>query len=139
MTQPTALSIWLSRALITVFAIIFGWLALQPDHYNFAHFIPHDTLDWLGIDYQYQLSFEQNADIVLHFLAGFLMLSLLCFALPTTTQTQVNLLFGLICVACVSLELWQSFTPRGFSTKDMLIGISGAFVAYSALSRCKFN
>lgn len=123
---------WTFRGLFLVVFLAIGYVATR-DSYNFAHWIPHQLLREMGVPYHFVLWSEQNADVILHFF-GAMILTVLIFGskLPFFKSHPLSI-FALVCVLCIGAEFFQLMIGRGVESSDLLLGILGSFMAYSAL------
>jgi hypothetical protein len=123
-----------ARLALTILTGIMSYVVLLPS-YNFAHLIPHDLLDSIGVSYNSQLWFERHSDNFLHFGGAAILVLLLVFSniLSTTNQPKIALI--VVTGLCIAAELAQLLIGRGFDEYDLLLGISGSFMAYFALAR----
>ena len=118
-----------ARLVLLILVGSMSYIVLLPQ-YNFAHLIPHDTLDDLGISYASQLWFEQNSDILLHFAGGALLVLLLSYANLFKSEHQSRQALITVVILCLAAECAQLWIGRGFDEYDLLFGISGSFMAY---------
>ena len=109
-----------------------SFVATRPV-YNFAHWVPHNLLRDLGVPYATVLWAEQNSDYLLHFGGGFALTVLLRWSeLPLTGQSVIRCVIT-VAALCFAAEIYQYLIDRGAETSDLLLGISGCFMAYLAL------
>ncbi len=127
---------WFCRIGLLVILAAFSYVVTRPS-YNFAHWIPHNLMRSVGFNYSEILWFEQNADIVLHFMGAFMITALLIRArIPMISQPRVRA-FLFVFTLCVAAEGVQYIIGRGIETSDLALGISGSFMAYLALNKIK--
>lgn len=123
---------WLARAASISLSTWMTWVVTRPS-YNFAHWVPHNFLEFIGIPYPIVLVAEQNADKFLHFAGGIVLTILIFLAdLPGIRKNTLNSLL-LVSFMCLAAELAQYLIGRGTETSDLLLGICGSFMAYLAL------
>ena len=118
-----------ARLVLLILIGSMSYVVLLP-HYNFAHLIPHNTLDNLGISYASQLWFEQNSDVLLHFSGGALLVLLISYARLFKSDHQAKPALITVVILCFGAEFAQLWIGRGFDEYDLLFGISGSFMAY---------
>ncbi len=125
---------WFYRILLISIVGLGSYLALQPQ-YNFSHWMPHRALRSAGVPYNAILWFEQNADIALHLLGGLLITALLYASdLPLLRQSAATVLACMVGL-CLLAEILQFAVGRDVELKDLLLGISGSFMAYLAIKQ----
>lgn len=125
---------WFYRILLFIVLGIGGYVVLQPE-YNFSHWMPHRALRSAGVPYSAILWFEQNADIALHLLGGLLIATLLYASdLPLLRQSAAKV-FTCMVGLCLLAEILQFAVGRDVELKDLLLGISGSFMAYLAIKQ----
>ncbi len=110
------------------------YVVIQPS-YNFAHFVPHQLLNQLHIPYSAVLWGEQNADKFLHFFGAAALAYLIIRAQFSTISKHSAL--GIVCLLCFGAEYVQWWIDRGYNSGDLLLGISGGFMAYLAIDENK--
>lgn len=125
---------WFYRVLLTAIVGLSSYVAFQPV-YNFSHWMPHSTLRGIGVPYEAILWFEQNADTFLHLLGGLLITALLYASdLPLLRQSAAKVLACMVGL-CLLAEILQFAVGRDVELKDLLLGISGSFMAYLAIKQ----
>jgi len=129
MTETTQYIKWFSRLCFIFFVTVMAYVVLQPS-YNYAHWIPHAFLYDLGIPYITVLSFEQNADKLLHPLGAFLITVLLIKSELNILKSRNHIIIGLIITMVIAAEIIQYYLGRGFDTFDLLLGVIGSIFAY---------
>ena len=137
MTETTQYIKWFSRLCFIFLTSMMAYVVVQPS-YNFAHWIPHTLLYDLGIPYSAVLSFEQNADKLLHSLGAFLITVLLIKSELRILKSRNHIIIGLIVTALTAVEILQYYIGRGFDINDLVLGVMGSVSAY-LLSRIKPN
>lgn len=123
---------WLARVTLIWLSAWMTWVVTRPS-YNFAHWIPHNLLEFIGIPYSIILAAEENADIFLHFSGGLLLTVLIFMADMSGVRKSKLIPFLVVCSMCVAAEVTQHLIGRGTETSDLLLGICGSFMAYLAL------
>lgn len=126
----------LSRTVLLIVFFSFTYVVTR-ESYNFAHWIPHRLLRNAGISYETLLWSEQNADVFLHFVGGFVITILLMFSNLPLLKNRHWLTLLLVCGLCFFAEVFQYLIGRGKETSDLLLGICGSFMAYLAVNRKK--
>ena len=122
---------WFARIVLILLVLGMVYVVVQPE-YNFAHWIPHDVLDQLGISYLSQLWLEQNADLGLHFFGSAVLYLLIWMSQWAVVKSQETSALLLVLALCIAAEVVQHVIGRGFSERDLLLGFLGTFVAYFA-------
>ncbi len=126
-----------ARTALLILAALMTYVVLLPQ-YNFAHFIPRNFLEALGMSYAAQLWLEQHSDAALHFVGAAALVILLTFSALWPGVQQARFAFTAVILLCILAELAQLLIGRGFDEYDLLFGISGSFMAYLAVRpRCK--
>ena len=134
MTDTRLDSKWFYRLLLIISTLSMAYVVFQPE-YNFAHFIPHRLLRNIGISYEILLSFEQNADKLLHFIGGFLVTALLSLSkLPIISTPPIRVLI-MVFAAIFFTEFYQWWIGRGFELTDLALGALGSYWAYRLIKR----
>ncbi|GGZ99009.1 hypothetical protein GCM10008090_04450 [Arenicella chitinivorans] len=127
---------WFYRMLLLTVLSIGSYVVLQPQ-YNFSHWMPHRALRSVGVPYDAILWFEQNADIALHLLGGLFITALLYASnLPLLKQSAAKVLACTVGL-CLLAEILQLGVGRNVELKDLLLGISGSFMAYLTIKQKK--
>lgn len=126
----------LFRICLLLILVSFSYIVTR-ESYNFAHFLPNKLLRNVGVSYDKILWFEQNADVVLHLLGGFLITLLLILSDLPILRCGRWIPVVLVCCMCVLAEVFQDLIGRGKETSDLLLGICGSFMAYLATNRKK--
>lgn len=105
--------------------------------YNYATWVPHDFLRSIGVSYQTLHWGEANGDLFLHFF-GAAAITLLIYAarLPFLNQSAWRAYCSVI-LLCIGAEIFQYTIGRGAQSSDLLLGISGGFMAYLAINKNK--
>lgn len=125
---------WFYRSCLIIVMAALSYVVLKPS-YNLAHRVPHNTLRWLGANYDQLLWIEHNIDLALHAVGGFVITALAVLSkLPFIGRSAVRVLI-LVSVLCVAAEVIQYKIGRGAQSLDLLLGILGGFMAYLAFSR----
>ena len=125
------LKTWCCRLGLIGLAGIFTYVVTRSS-YNFAHWVPHNLLRTIGLDYATILWAEQNADIALHFFGGFGLTLLLIHARLPFISLPLWRPLAIIVLLCFAAEGAQYLIGRGTETSDLLLGICGSFMAYLA-------
>jgi len=124
---------WVCRGLFLFAFLAISYVATR-DSYNFAHWIPHRLLREIGVPYHFVLRSEQNADVLLHFFGAVILTALIFGSKLPFFKSYPLSIFALVCVLCIGAELFQLMIGRGIESSDLLLGILGSFMAYSALN-----
>lgn len=125
---------WFCRIVLIGLTLSMSYVVTQPS-YNFAHWVPHNTLRSIGISYANLLWAEQNADTVLHFFGAALLTALLYGSDLLWLKKNRLIPLALVCLACLAAELAQHIIGRGMETRDLLLGICGSFMAYLVVQK----
>jgi hypothetical protein len=129
---------WVCRGTFLIIAGMMTYVATR-ESYNFSHWVPHPLLKNMGVPYAVVLWSEQNADIFLHFF-GALFITLLIFGAQFWFfKTRPLAIFIFVSFLCAGAELFQYLIARGFESNDLLLGILGSFMAYSAIKKKNQN
>lgn len=126
----------ISRLFLILILICFTYVVTR-ESYNFAHWMPHKFFRDAGLSYQSILWIEQNTDKPLHLFGGFVITFLLIFSDLRIFKSRNWIPLALVCVLCLSAEVFQYLIGRGKETSDLLLGICGSFMAYLAANRKK--
>jgi hypothetical protein len=121
-----------ARGLLLALGAIMTYVVTLPS-YNFAHRMPYRMLYGMGASYSTVLWIEQNAAYLLHFAGGFVLTVLLRWSELPLTKRSLHRCVAIVIGLCVSAEIFQYLIGRGAETSDLLLGISGSFVAYLAI------
>jgi len=124
------------RIFLLIILTSFAYIVTR-ENYNFAHFLPNKLLRNIGFSYDTILWVEQNADVVLHLIGGFLITLLLILSDLPILRYSRWIPVVLVCCLCVLAEVFQDLIGRGKETSDLLLGICGSFMAYLAANRKK--
>lgn len=103
--------------------------------YNVAHWIPHRLILQAGVSYDTMLWAEQRIDVLLHFFGGLLLTVFLYSSKIPVLKLSPAQSFFIVCLLSLGAEILQSIIGRGFDWVDLLLGISGGFMAYSVLNK----
>jgi len=123
---------WFYRSLL-LFLFCIATFIVTRQSYNIAHWVPHVLLRDIGLPYSIVLWGEQNMDKLLHF-AGAAGLTWLIHKSEFPIINPVRALF-ITAFLCLSAECVQLIIGRGFNSLDLLLGISGSFMAYLATTK----
>ena len=129
MTETTQYIKWFSRLFFVFLASVMAYVVVQPS-YNFAHWVPHIFLYDIGVPYAAVLSFEQNADKLLHPLGAFLLTFLLIKSEISVFKLRNHIIIWIVITTVIAAELIQYYIGRGFDNKDLALGIIGCLCAY---------
>jgi len=84
----------------------------------------------MGLNYEQLLWIEQNTDIALHSVGGFVLTLLLHGSKLPGIRPHPSRAVICISILCVVAELVQLAIGRGIDYSDLLLGIFGSFMAY---------
>jgi hypothetical protein len=125
---------WMFRGFL-LFASFAMTYVVTRESYNFSHLVPHRWLREIGVPYPFVLWSEQNADILLHFIGAMILTVLISGSKLPFFNSRPLTIFILVSALCVGAELFQLIIGRGVESSDLLLGILGSFMAYSALKQ----
>jgi hypothetical protein len=127
---------WTFRGLFVSASLAMTYVATR-DSYNFAHWVPHRWLKEIGVPYHVVLWSEQHADILLHFFGAMILTVLIFGSKLPFFKSRPLAIFTLVSTLCIAAEFFQLMIGRGAESSDLLLGILGSFMAYSALNNKK--
>ena len=131
--SPTYIK-WFSRGFLISLVVIMTYIVTRPS-YNFSHWMPHGLLRSVHIPYKAILFFEQHADKALHFFGAAILVWLIVRA--QLFSINKGLAFTFTVLLCVGAEVVQWKIGRGYNSSDLLLGISGSFMAYLGITENK--
>ncbi|RBP51538.1 hypothetical protein [Arenicella xantha] len=136
MNQASSYMKWFYRILLLMLFTAMSFLVTRSG-YNTAHWMPHNILRELGLNYQQRLWLETHTDIALHLLGAFVLTLLLYAADLLILRKRVTLILATVVSLCVVAEFAQHILGRDVESKDLLLGILGSFMAYLVIHKNK--